>query len=343
MKTIVLLFVGVAAVLLTVAMLFTAGWNIPPIHTVQGGYRGLSFGQLSTSKSERLLQLANVLPDPIDAADPGGKKVSEVPEVYKNIQVLGDLTENQFLRVMTGLGAWVGGEQGCLYCHNPDNMADDSLYPKKVARVMLKMTSHINKDWQAHVAGTGVTCYTCHRGQPVPSKIWFKGEPPKTGGFASNNNGFGHPNNFNGSTSLSTDPFSGYLDENNAARVQPSQALPVSFGESIQTAEKTYSLMMAISKSLGVNCTFCHFTRAFRDWSQSPPQRVTAWHGLQMVRDLNDNFLNKVEPLLPANRLGPTGDGPKVYCATCHQGASKPLLGVSLAKDWPELGGVAAK
>jgi photosynthetic reaction center cytochrome c subunit len=341
MKTF-LIFVGVAIVLLATAVLTTAGWNIPPIHTVQGGYRGLSFGQMSTQKAEHLLQLANTLPDPIDPAEAGGKKVSEVPDVYKNIQVLGDLTENQFLRVMTGLGAWVGGEQGCLYCHKAENMADDSLYPKQVARTMLKMTRHINKDWQAHVGSTGVTCYTCHRGQPVPSKIWFAGEPPKTGGAATTNRGFGHPSPFNGSTALLSDPFSGYLDGNNAVRFQPREALPVSFGPSIQTAENTYSLMVAISKSLGVNCTFCHFSRAFYDWDQSPPQRLTAWHGLQMVRDLNDNFLIPLKPILPDNRLGPTGDGPKVYCATCHQGAQKPLLGVSLAKDWPELYGVAA-
>ena len=30
------------------------------------------------------------------------------------------------------------------------------------------MTRHINADWKQHVAETGVTCYTCHRGKPVP-------------------------------------------------------------------------------------------------------------------------------------------------------------------------------
>jgi photosynthetic reaction center cytochrome c subunit len=47
------------------------------------------------------------------------------------------------------------------------------------------------------------------------------------------------------------------------------------------------------------------------------------------VRDLNNNYL---EPLLkeyPASRLGPTGDAPKLNCATCHQGAFKPFLGQS--------------
>jgi photosynthetic reaction center cytochrome c subunit len=340
MKTIVLLFAGVAAALLTAAMLLTAGWVRPPIHTAQGGYRGLSMGQLSTGASERLLKRANALPDPIDPAVPGGKKATEV---YKNVKILTDLDENQFNRVMLALAAWVGGEQGCNYCHNPENLADDNIYTKKVSGVMLQMTRHINKDWQAHVGVAGVTCYTCHRGKPVPANIWFKGEPPKASGFASNNNGFGHPNALNGTTDLSTDPFSGYLDGKDNVRVQSTQALPVNFGSSIQATERTYSVMIAMTSSLGVNCTYCHNGRDFADWSQSPPPRATAWHGIQMTRDLNANFLNPLLPDWPANRLGPTGDGPKLYCATCHQGAPKPLLGVSMAKDWPELAGVATK
>jgi photosynthetic reaction center cytochrome c subunit len=339
MKTIILVFVGAAAVLLTTAMLLTAGWTSPPIHTVQGGFRGLSIGQMSTNGSERLLQLANTLPDPIDPAAPGGKKATEV---YKNIQVLTDLSENQFNRVMLGLGAWVGGEKGCEYCHNAQNLADDSLYTLKVSRVMLKMTRHINQNWQSHVGATGVTCYTCHRGQPVIANVWYKGAPPQVAGFAATNDGFGHPNRFNGDTSLSTDPFSGYFDAHESIRVQSAQALPVNFGASIAATEKTYSLMMSLSTSLGVNCTFCHNSRAFENWEQSSPQRVTAWHGINLVRDLNINYLIPLLPYWPANRLGPTGDGPKLNCATCHQGAPKPLLGASLAKNWPELGGVAA-
>jgi photosynthetic reaction center cytochrome c subunit len=338
MGKIALGFVGIAAFLLTVAMLLTAGWTAPPIHSVQGGYRGLAMVQLSTPESERLLKLANVLPDPIDKAEPGGDKATAI---YQNVQVLTDLTSNELLRVMLGLAAWVApADQGCNYCHNPENLADDSLYTKRVARRMLVMTRHINKDWQAHVGVTGVTCYTCHRGQPVPSNIWFAGEPPKTAGFAATNDGFGHPNKVNGSTDLSADPFSGLLDEKGIIRVQATKTLPAGYGASIQSTEKTYSLMMAFSTSLGVNCTFCHNTESMGNWSLSTPKRVTAWHGIQMVKDLNINYLTPLTPEFPANRLGPMGDGPKLYCATCHQGASKPLLGVSMAKDWPELGGV---
>jgi photosynthetic reaction center cytochrome c subunit len=31
------------------------------------------------------------------------------------------------------------------------------------------------------------------------------------------------------------------------------------------------------------------------------------------------------------------GDVPKLNCATCHQGAYKPLNGAPMAKDFPEL------
>ena len=63
--------------------------------------------------------------------------------------------------------------------------------------------------------------------------------------------------------------------------MQATQALPKGTGAPIQSTEQTYSLMIAISKSLGVNCTFCHNTREFGQWAESTPQRVVAWHGIR--------------------------------------------------------------
>ena len=339
MRNIVLLFVGVVAFLLTFAMLFTAGWVAPPILSKQNGFRGTAMVQLQTPAEKRLLEVANKLPDAIDKASPDGDRATSV---YSNVRVLNDLSVDQFNRVMLGLAAWVApAEQSCNYCHG-ENMASDDLYTKRVARRMLQMTRHINKDWQAHVGGTGVTCYTCHRGMPVPANIWFEGTPPKSGGFASTNQGMGHPNAINGSTEMHADPFTATILGTYPIRVQATQALPVGYGAPIQNTEQTYSLMIAMSKSLGVNCTYCHNTREFGQWSESTPQRVTAWHGLQMSRELNVEYLEPLKAEFPANRLGPLGDSPKLYCATCHQGANKPLLGVSMAKDWPELGGKPA-
>ena len=100
--------------------------------------------------------------------------------------------------------------------------------------------------------------------------------------------------------------------------------------------------MMHISKALGVNCTFCHNSRSFTAWDQSTPQRATTWYGIRMTRDLNANYLEGLSAQFPHTRLGPLGDVPKVNCATCHQGVYKPLFGVSMLKDYPELKGPAA-
>jgi photosynthetic reaction center cytochrome c subunit len=165
---------------------------------------------------------------------------------------------------------------------------------------------------------------------------------PHAGGFAADNRGMGHPGPSNGSTALPLNSFDPALAPQDVIRVVATQALPSGLGASIQTTESTYSLMIHMSESLGVNCTFCHNTRAFSQWPESTPQRVTAWHGIQMVRELDANYLDPLKGTFPATRLGPHGDGPKVDCQTCHHGVSKPLFGASMAKDYPELGGAPA-
>eukprot|EP01037_Dinobryon_pediforme_P027872 gene27872-30922_t len=169
-------------------MFFTAGWTRPPVLTSQNGYRGTGMDQVRTASAERELKAANALPDAIDPASAEGDRATAI---YQNVQVLTDLSAEQFNRVMLAMTQWVAPEQGCAYCHSTENLADDSLYTKKVARRMLQMTRHINQDWQPHVAATGVTCYTCHRGQPVPANIWFDNPGgPRAAGLSANNNGF---------------------------------------------------------------------------------------------------------------------------------------------------------
>ena len=66
---------------------------------------------------------------------------------------------------------------------------------------------------------------------------------------------------------------------------------------------------------------------------------MTAWHGLQMVRELNNEYLNSLQDVFPENRLGPQGDVAKTNCGTCHNGVNKPLLGAPMAADYPSLAG----
>ena len=117
------------------------------------------------------------------------------------------------------------------------------------------------------------------------------------------------------------------------------RALPGTDPHSIKETEWTYALMVHFSQSLGVNCTYCHNSRAFGDWSQSTPQRVVAWHGIKMVRDLNNAYMGSLQDVFPRVRRGPEDDVAKINCATCHQGVYKPLYGVSMVTTFPELKG----
>ena len=321
------------------------GCERPPVETVQGGYRGTSMGQVYNPRITAQDVAKNTAPESLPAAAAEGPKAKDV---YQNVKVLGDLSVGEFTRHMASITAWVSPDQGCAYCHNLANLADDSKYTKVVARRMIEMTQHVNADWKKHVADTGVTCYTCHRGKPVPAEVWFA---PPDRKYAANSvmgdlAGQNIANPAAVYSSLPYDPFTPYLKEAQPIRVNGNEALKMTGTAANRTstkqAEFTYSLMMHMSDSLGVNCTFCHNTRNFASWTEAPPQRVTAWHGIRMARDLNNAYLEPLTGVFPAQRLGPKGDVAKVNCATCHQGAWKPLYGAQMAKGHPELLQVAA-
>ena len=203
---------------------------------------------------------------------------------------------------------------------------------------MVEMTRHINSDWKNHVAETGVTCYTCHRGNPVPAQVWFTAPPQDKGadfiGDLAGQNIAGKMVNL---SSLPTDPLTPYLLEDKPIRVNGPTALPSGNRQSIKQAEWTYGLMTHMSNSLGVNCTYCHNSRSFQTWEGGPPQRVTAYYGIRMARDLNNDYMTPLTETFPPERKGAGGDVAKVSCATCHQGAYKPLYGTSMLKEHPEL------
>lgn len=326
-------FAASAGALLAVASFVGAGWDAPPVATDQLGFRGTGMYHHRDVETEAALKAANVAPPAPWEADPSGDKASAL---YQNVQVLGNLSGDQFNQFMASITEWVAPEAGCNYCHNPDNMASDEIYQKVVARRMIQMTQSINVDWKAHVAQTGVTCYTCHRGKGVPAQVWSTTLDPKpAGNMTSNRSGQNVVAVNAGKTSLPQNALSDYLLGDKPIRVHSTTALPT--GKNLagtKETEETWALMVHMSESLGVNCTTCHNTRAFNDWDQSPPQRVTAWHGIKMARDLNVNYMQGLTPVFPANRKGPEGDVLKIGCATCHNGVQKPLYGVSMLKDY---------
>lgn len=285
--------------------------------SVQVGYRGTAMEQ-GYDRGDLKAKFATVNipapPPPAGESPPG-------PLPWKNVQVLNDISVAEFNRTMIAMSTWVAGTGNCAYCHNLANMASDTLpngaplYTKLVARRMLQMTRQINGQYQQHVANTGVTCYTCHVGKPLPNGLWFY--------------------------SKQTDYLRHYLDRNGARVITQNVAPTPENRSSVKQTEWTYALMISQSKSLGVNCTYCHNSRQFASWNQAPPARVKAYHGIMMLRDVNQNYLAPLQPVYPAVRLGAMGDAPKAQCITCHNGAYKPLYGAQMTKDFPALWGRA--
>jgi photosynthetic reaction center cytochrome c subunit len=324
---------------LAFAMLL-AGCERPPVNTVQRGYRGTAMEQVYNPRTVADQAALNTVPPALPMASADGPKAKDI---YKNVQVLGDLSVGEFARHMVTITSWVAPKEGCTYCHAGANFADESKYQKVVARRMIQMTQHLNSTWQKHVVGTGVTCYTCHRGNNVPVNQWFTAAEPKAmGSLIGERAGQNAPSDIPALASLPSDPFTPLLGEPSRIRVVGKTPLPEGNRHSVKETEWTYALMMHMSQSLGVNCTYCHNTRSFSSWDLSPPTRTSAYWGIRMVGDVNKNYLEPLTKTFPPHRLGPTGDVGKVNCATCHQGAYKPLYGVSMLKDHPELSGVKA-
>ncbi len=307
----------VAGALAPAALVLLAACGDGATDTVQVGYRGVALEQ-NYDAGDLKAQFKQVnIPAPLPPA--GASPPGPLP--WRNVQVLNDVSPAEFLRTMTAMTTWVAGTGNCAYCHNVAALWSDTLpngqpiYTKLVARRMLQMTRQINGQYSQHVKNTGVTCYTCHLGKPLPNGLWTYTDQQ--------------------------DYLRHYLDRD-GARVITQQVTPTNYNRSsVKQTEWTYALMISQSKSLGVNCTYCHNSRAFSSWTQAPPARVTAFHGILMLRDLNTNYLAPLAPVYPDVRLGPMGDAPKAQCITCHNGVYKPLYGAQMAQHYPALWGRA--
>ncbi|MEO1482072.1 MAG: photosynthetic reaction center cytochrome PufC [Myxococcota bacterium] len=332
------------------------------VRSVQRGYDGVGMEHVTNETTLTALEEANA-GVPADTAHPEVENVPMAGDIYENVQVLGHLNTVEFTRIMTMMTQWVSppgsesyqtapegiDEQGCNYCHNPANMASDEKYTKHVSRRMIQMTQHINENWGTHVGGAGVNCWTCHRGNNVPKYIWFEdeGNPNADRMVGGGVTAMNYAGNEVGLASLPNTAYETFLNaEATNIRVVGPTALPTTNTRTIKQTEHTYGLMMHMSNALGVNCTYCHNSRAMAEWGQSPKTRTTAWYGIRMVRNLNqeylaslnDEYLKENESALPKIRLGEhAGDSPKANCYTCHQGAYKPVLGRDMISMYPSL------
>lgn len=326
--------------------LLLAGCELGKKEAEQVGFRGTAMVQIADPDSKAKVGEIPAPPYELTAEMIAGDKASTA---YENVQVLGNVSVDEFNYLMQAMTTWIAPDgsnikdAGCTYCHNPENMASDEKYTKVVARKMLQMTQNINANWKPHFGNqenAGVTCWTCHRGNPVPVNNWSTAVP-EPGKITGKKYGGNTPAQSVAYASLNFDPFTDYLAGKENIRVGGKEFPTATSKAAIQTTEKTYGLMMHMSQGLGVNCTFCHNSNNFAKWEDSRPQRVNAWYGIRMVRDVNNNYITALGDVWPANRRGPHGDPLKVNCATCHQGVNKPLGGAKMLKDYPALKGAA--
>ena len=328
---------GVGGAVAFGALLLT--FELPPVRSDQRNFRGTGMyyiynpaAKLKDTDNFRVIA-------PLPPVKPSG-----VPseKAYQNIEVLKGLDSNEFLRLMGTFPLWIAPAVGCSYCHSGVNMADNLLYTKTVARRMIQMTQDINANWKSHVGNQGVTCNTCHRGHAVPVNTWFITPAPHDG-LAETATGYDGPSHAAALTSLQQDPFSNLLLQADSIRITGRTALPNGQNrQSIQQTDQTYALMAHFGHSLGVGCTYCHDTRDFSSWDQGTPARLTAWYGIEMTRDLNNQYMVPLTDTFPRSARGPLGDVAKINCATCHQGAYKPMYGADALAGYPELIGTSA-
>jgi photosynthetic reaction center cytochrome c subunit len=104
---------------------------------------------------------------PAQQTPPPIKKELMAEDVYKNIQVLRGIPENQFLATMGFFSASIG--ESCEFCHDDESSwagyAKDNEH-KQTARKMVLMMNAIN---QSYFGGSRkLTCYSCHRGTDFP-------------------------------------------------------------------------------------------------------------------------------------------------------------------------------
>ncbi len=343
------LFIG-GFVVVALFLLYIPDWQVQPIRGHEIGYP--SSIQFEDVRLERAAN--NQAPPPLPPAAVGGPSATEA---YKNIHVLTDVSAAEFMRTQQALTDWVSPKQGCDFCHAGQDYASDAKPTKKVAAIMLQMTRHMNADWKSHVAPAGVTCYTCHRGQVQPAEIWYKSTSPPIRPMVDK------PENWTeaADTVLKFFPDAGYQEyflQNQPIHVQSTTALPSHSVSSYIEAVRIYEMMMTYSDGIGVNCGYCHNSRALADWSQSSPFRWAGQSGLNLIQDINRNFILVADnampltrqlvgetglPVLPARERGLQNGNGLALCATCHYGEPNPLNGVNMVNAYPALTPAAAR
>lgn len=331
-------FAGVVAFVLAVEV---PDWHAPVAGT-QTGPAGTSMVQFAETSPWRVAAApAEAEPD----AATGGPAATDV---YKDVQVLTDVSAAEFDRLQRAMTTWVSPKAGCGFCHAGDDFAAE--HPMKTAtREMIRMTRHINVAWRDHVGEAGATCFTCHRGEPVPPETWLPRPLKPVWKLVARSENW----NEAADTVRKFFPDAGwalYFLNDEPIRVESKTAMRGDTVAAQVDVKRIYEMMMQMSDGIGVNCGYCHNSRAFSDWSQSTPARWFSHDAFRMMRDLNGNYMfgaggvaqthelaQQNSLSLPPENRGPTPGPGLANCATCHYGHLHVDAGAATIARFPAL------
>ncbi|MBK5933456.1 photosynthetic reaction center cytochrome c subunit [Rhodovulum imhoffii] len=336
------ILVGTVGVAVAAAAIIVAYDNPNAVEYTQTGPRGIGmevikFKRDNASYDASVENYTTYAPIPVEEGEPLAQ------DVYQNVVAFGDLTQRNFDRLQTAMSEWVGMP---VPLHDGVEVAEGKEYTREITKQCIEVTQYLNDDWDLHNLasdGKGVNCYTCHRGEPIPSDTWTKAGAVNSSseGWAAVQNRVLLDNQYTLSefSALPVDAQEVFLLDGASIKVHDleSRVAQQPGNPTWQDAERTFSLMNHQANSINVGCVYCHNTRAFYDATQVTPAWSTTTLAQQMLIDINQNFFEPRAELLPAGRLGEMGDAAKVNCATCHKGYIFPLNRTDMVSDWPEL------
>lgn len=210
-----------------------------------------------------------------------GREDEPAERVFKNIETLKGKKASRLPGMMSALTGLLGVD--CAHCHTPREWEKETP-AKQTARKHFDMLKVVND--QLEIQTNGVTCWTCHRGKPQP-------EPP--------------PASFK-----PTDEMRKQADQDKRPveevykNIQSLKGVP---------AGRWMMIMTMFTRSLGVDCNYCHVEGKFE--LDDKPAKQTARRMLSMVGAVAREIYKGSTP---------------IFCYTCHRGQTRP---VSLPSETP--------
>ncbi len=221
----------------------------PPPQTHQT--RSVSLAAVRADLVSPITASGRETPDGLDWGDQGKQPAKTL---FKNVQLLGELSGDRVMAAMQSMESNLGHR--CKLCHDPNDWPSDGKHEKPIARRMIQMAADLNRQFFA--GKPRITCFTCHLGHP---------HPPEAKDPASSE--IRQP---------VTNPPPAIADADTRSAEQVYKNIRVFRG---MPAKQVLFIMGLFTADLGVPCAHCHDER---DWSaDTKPAKQRAREMMSLV------------------------------------------------------------